>query len=178
MGRGTSNEEVARTPSQERRREIFASPLFAFSPFLRAFHGIMSQNEAGEDLERTISQIEHDIQAIVGNGLSATYRCTTCHRLSLSHPGESVKGCRTKKISLAQYVVELTMQKNNLIDTLNKLRLNANLQTQLTTMTHKTQFRDQKIAELLDVIRANKERAMRHSAAYEEYVRDKLTKDE
>ena len=77
--------------------------------------------ESGESVPTLNEQIEYEIKNLdvqirrhLGNSVSATYRCSTCSRLSLEHNNENVKGCKSKALTDDEYMQSITLQRDEL----------------------------------------------------------------
>ena len=59
----------------------------------------MAGATAYRDIEKEIVKAEKEIRRQYGDGISATYICTTCWRYSTEHEDENVKGCKLSRKS-------------------------------------------------------------------------------
>ena len=70
----------------------------------------MAGATAYRDIEKEIVKAEKEIRRQYGDGISATYICTTCWRYSTEHEDENVKGCKLSRKSEVKYAEDLQRQ--------------------------------------------------------------------
>ena len=77
--------------------------------------------EAARQLEAEINGLSVRLRGLVPDGTGITYRCETCYHLSDEHPRGTVKYCKGKAYNHDEYVRSMTVQRNGLVELIDRL---------------------------------------------------------
>ena len=98
------------------------------------------ETKTSEELELEVVQLEAALQEGYGFEISATYRCQKCHRLSIVHPGRSVKGCKKAPLADSELKSEFIAQIKTLKEVITRLRALMSTELALKNAEEKARY--------------------------------------
>ena len=98
------------------------------------------ETKTSEELELEVVQLEAALQEGYGFEVSATYRCQKCHRLSIVHPGRSVKGCKKAPLADSELKSEFIAQIKTLKEVITRLRALMSTELALKNAEEKARY--------------------------------------
>ena len=96
--------------------------------------------KTSEELELEVVQLEAALQEGYGFEIAATYRCQKCHRLSIVHPGRSVKGCKKAPLADDELKREFIAQIKTLKEVNTRLRALMSTELALKNAEEKARY--------------------------------------